>query len=257
MEFVDYLIQILTAVVILGVGVILRNLFPAYLKEKGKNLATKEDIEEITQRIEGVKHSNAKSLEEFKGDIWFQQQKISWKKEEFILKIELFKKAIEVTNKYQDQLLNHQILLSSRDIALAITEAELPLTIEGRQYYRNEYEDYRKKTADSYIACRETGREISVVAGTLSVFFPKEISELLLAVRDAGKPALNYSMKKNEIHEILLSNFQATQDLDLAKNLTGEAYDQRYRIPNKEAAHFLETIRLIVATESTPYQNRS
>jgi hypothetical protein len=33
---------------------LIKNLFPAYFSEKGKNLATKEDIEEITEKIKNV-----------------------------------------------------------------------------------------------------------------------------------------------------------------------------------------------------------
>ncbi len=39
---------------------------PSYLSQKGKNLATKEDIEEITRKVESVKSSYAKVLEEIR-----------------------------------------------------------------------------------------------------------------------------------------------------------------------------------------------
>lgn len=45
---------------------IVRHYFPGYLFEKGKNLATKEDIADITRRIEDVKHPYASLLEEQK-----------------------------------------------------------------------------------------------------------------------------------------------------------------------------------------------
>lgn len=54
----------------LGAGVaiagwgLLKHYFPAYFSEKGKNLATKEDIAEITRRIEDVKHTYALLLED-------------------------------------------------------------------------------------------------------------------------------------------------------------------------------------------------
>ena len=73
--------EILVAVFFLlaiGVGILLwRSFFPSYLSEKGKNLATKEDIAEITRQVEGVKefystrikeleHQNALVLEQLK-----------------------------------------------------------------------------------------------------------------------------------------------------------------------------------------------
>jgi hypothetical protein len=38
-----------------------------YLKKKGDNLATKEDIGEITKIVEGIKHENNLILEEVRG----------------------------------------------------------------------------------------------------------------------------------------------------------------------------------------------
>ncbi len=45
---------------------ILKYYIPSYLSEKGKNLATKEDIAEITREIEGVRVQYSMLVEEFK-----------------------------------------------------------------------------------------------------------------------------------------------------------------------------------------------
>jgi len=42
-----------------------KNYFPKYVEEKAKNLAKKEDIEEITEKIEGVKHEYEIALQKF------------------------------------------------------------------------------------------------------------------------------------------------------------------------------------------------
>jgi hypothetical protein len=47
----------------------LRKYLPTYFQEKGKNLATKEDIGEITDKIEAVKTDYARQLELFKSEI--------------------------------------------------------------------------------------------------------------------------------------------------------------------------------------------
>ena len=52
---------------VLAAGVlwlVVRSFFPSYLGEKGKNLATKEDIAGITQKVEEVKETYAKRLKE-------------------------------------------------------------------------------------------------------------------------------------------------------------------------------------------------
>lgn len=38
----------------------------SYLKEKGKNLATRQDIDDLTRRVEGIKMENAMLVERFK-----------------------------------------------------------------------------------------------------------------------------------------------------------------------------------------------
>jgi hypothetical protein len=65
MEWTDYLpIGIFQAVVTLAVWFL-----ASYIKEKGKNLATREDIQEITDKIESVKTEYAKELEGLKSQL--------------------------------------------------------------------------------------------------------------------------------------------------------------------------------------------
>lgn len=67
-----WLIIIATSIIVS----IIATLITSYLKEKGKNLATKEDIQEITKKIESIKYDYNKQLEEFK-----QEQLIRYKAE--------------------------------------------------------------------------------------------------------------------------------------------------------------------------------
>lgn len=50
----------LTLFTAIAVSLILNKFLPAYLSEKGKNAATKEDIEEITQKVENIKATLSK-----------------------------------------------------------------------------------------------------------------------------------------------------------------------------------------------------
>jgi hypothetical protein len=50
------------------IGVMLKFLLPGYLGEKGKNLATKEDIGHITDKIEAIKAQYALLVEAAKVD---------------------------------------------------------------------------------------------------------------------------------------------------------------------------------------------
>lgn len=55
--------DIITGLAGLIAGLIISRFVPSYFGAKGKNLATKEDIEGITRQIESVKHSYATQLE--------------------------------------------------------------------------------------------------------------------------------------------------------------------------------------------------
>lgn len=64
----DAAILILQILILLGLGaasLLLKSFLPKYLEEKGKNLATKEDIEEITQKVESVKAEISRSQSVF------------------------------------------------------------------------------------------------------------------------------------------------------------------------------------------------
>lgn len=53
-------------------GLFLKNYFPKYMEEKGKNLATKEDIGQITKITEEVQKDFKESFEQFSSDLKFK-----------------------------------------------------------------------------------------------------------------------------------------------------------------------------------------
>jgi hypothetical protein len=57
------------AVVGFVAGLLLKSFLPEYFKKKGENLATKEDIADITHKIETVRHEYATQLECAKADL--------------------------------------------------------------------------------------------------------------------------------------------------------------------------------------------
>jgi len=56
-------------VVLLLIGLGLKTYLPSYLKEKAKNLAKKEDIQEITNQVESIRKTHKSDIELFKGQI--------------------------------------------------------------------------------------------------------------------------------------------------------------------------------------------
>ena len=65
---IDTLVNVITVILAVGNFICLYSISrnKAYNEEKGKNLATKEDIADITNRIESVKDSYNKALESHK-----------------------------------------------------------------------------------------------------------------------------------------------------------------------------------------------
>jgi hypothetical protein len=61
--------EILLVFFLLVAHLLLKNFFPQYFNKKGENLATKEDISEITSKIEIVKHEYARLLETTRADL--------------------------------------------------------------------------------------------------------------------------------------------------------------------------------------------
>ncbi|MDX2172996.1 MAG: hypothetical protein SFY56_07750 [Bacteroidota bacterium] len=72
------IISIIVQILILIFGLYLA-FFKSYFSEKGKNLATKEDIEHITKKVESIKTEFIKETEKLKHDLQFENQlKISF-----------------------------------------------------------------------------------------------------------------------------------------------------------------------------------
>jgi hypothetical protein len=69
MSYLEAAVLVLQIVTLLTIGWLLKNYFPSYFAEKGKNLATKEDAGRITTEVERVRVVYAKDLENTKNDL--------------------------------------------------------------------------------------------------------------------------------------------------------------------------------------------
>ena len=77
-----------------GTSLILTKFLPSYMSEKAKNLATKEDIEEITKKVENIKKDNQIELSKIQEsiDIKIELEKLKSKNTELY-----FQKQLEAT----------------------------------------------------------------------------------------------------------------------------------------------------------------
>ena len=68
------IITIIQVIVFVFFYFLFKSLLPSYFSQKGKNLATKEDIEEITGKIESIKANYSLELERAKDEISYYSQ---------------------------------------------------------------------------------------------------------------------------------------------------------------------------------------
>ena len=91
---------------------LVKHFLPGYLSQKGKNLATQEDIEEITDKVESVKSGYAEVLEEIKSN---NQIKIAAIEREKSLKKEVFMEAVEALTNSLNTIANFSNLNLSEE----------------------------------------------------------------------------------------------------------------------------------------------
>lgn len=96
----DTILTILNILVIISLGItayFIKNYFPSYLKKKAENLATKEDVGEITKSVEAIKHDYSADLESLKAvigsQLYIHQTRYQ---NEFNILIDLSEKLIEL-----------------------------------------------------------------------------------------------------------------------------------------------------------------
>lgn len=90
LEIIITACQVVFIVSLCVIGLFAKKYLPSYLQQKGRNLATKEDIKEITDKIESVKTQYTKSIEELKADLSIrneQKLRILEKRNEALLKL--------------------------------------------------------------------------------------------------------------------------------------------------------------------------
>ncbi len=104
MDRVDILLHLAIAAIAVIAGWFLNNYFPSYMNKKGENLATKEDVQEITALTEEVQKEFKESFEQFTADLKFkndfiykQYSGLYCKLYAIVVQSEYVRKYIEIT----------------------------------------------------------------------------------------------------------------------------------------------------------------
>ncbi|WP_339520461.1 hypothetical protein [Pseudomonas proteolytica] len=143
------------------VALLIKNYLPSYAREKGKNLATKEDIEFITQKIESIKVEYSKQIETYKIELWEHQQRYLWAQEETKLKIDAFKKTIIDVARLINLVKKYQFYLSERELALAASGiSKAAANQELHKLYLDKYEQCAELTGKTYSEFRDVLAEM-------------------------------------------------------------------------------------------------
>jgi len=69
MSWVLFALNVLVLLGLVALGLLLKSYLPGYAREKGKNLATKEDVEEITHKIESVRSQYTSDAEKLRAEL--------------------------------------------------------------------------------------------------------------------------------------------------------------------------------------------
>jgi len=228
------------------VGLLVRIYLPGYIKEKSKNHATKEDIAEITEKIEQVKAEYAKQLELYKSGIWKTQQRHLQMQEVEKLKVESFKKAVVDVAKITDIVSIYQLHASVAEMNSAI--AQMAHDKQNEELEKVSWEMYREhqdKAAKLYSDFRGLIVELGGTFALFSVYFKPALTESLHRILTMAHGAAELKMSSAEFSERLKAEYSKGHDLNKCRQIVGQHYDTLWdvRLITAESNRFFQLMR--------------
>lgn len=133
----NIIVIIMSFLVGIILGLIIHNYLPSYMKKKGENLATKEDIGDITEKIEGVKNEYIKENEKLKAvlQVSATQQNIIRDKSREVL-LNFFEYNLELLAKYDAELENQIYSSEKLDLVKYSTEVYSLITNIEKEFHK-------------------------------------------------------------------------------------------------------------------------
>ncbi len=173
----DLIILILEVIILLAIGCLFlfRKFLFSYSSKKGENLATKEDVAEITSKIESVKLNHAKQLEEARADLSTQINNHGFR----------YEKEYEVLSELSE------LLVDVRDTCLSLRPA-----FDYKDPNKSDDEIKRERLTKYYDALRA----LYAVREKKRPFYPDEIYQ---AIREIEKESRSESIEyqHNDPHD--------------------------------------------------------
>ena len=143
-------------------GLLINSYLPKYFGKKGENLATKEDISEITNKIETVKHDYARQLESTKAELSAQLNTHGFR----------YEKEYEVLSELT------ALLVEVRDASLSLRPV-----MDFKDASKKEDEIKNERLQRLF----EAGRALYLSREKKRPFYPAEIYEAILTVENTAR----------------------------------------------------------------------
>lgn len=197
-----FIILLCQVIIFLVAGLLLKNYLPSYIEEKAKNLATKEDIQDITRMTEAVQEKFKQNFEMFSSDVRF--------KYEFYYKqySELYSKLYAII--MQSEYVRHYIKLT-QDQDISFNEApfleisKTHKTTFSFKFDKNAGTKVEQKTIDTETPISQFNKiqicDYIIENGELA---SQKLLKLAVSYRFAhsryeGNPDINYSTTESQI----------------------------------------------------------
>lgn len=106
------ILNLLTLVAIIIIVLLVRNYLQPYLKEKGKNLATKEDIEIITNKIERIRAEYVAEIEKLKAELKEESEILNKRRvlyDSIVKSLTVFSLGLQSDDKLKNQFIDDYI----------------------------------------------------------------------------------------------------------------------------------------------------
>lgn len=208
------------------IALLIKFYLPGYIKEKGKNLATKEDIAGITDQIEQVRTEYAKQLELYKDGIWQTQQRYLQMQEEAKLRVDVFKEAVVDVAKLTNLINIYQLHSSNSEMNSAIAQmAHHKGNEKVEKASWDMHLDQKEKAAKLYSDFRGLIVELGGTFALLSVYFEPALSESLHRILTMAHVAAELKMSPAEFRERLEDEYSKGHDLNVIRQIVGQHYD--------------------------------
>ena len=229
--------------------------FPSnYIKEKAKNLATKEDISKITKEIESIKTEHQKQLEIFKSQIWREQQSLIWLKENRNNQIKILTDAISTMGRFVSHVQDTSFASICSDSCLELS-AKKDLSEQSREYYRKEYEDYRKKSNELLSELDSIKYKLDELHTLSSIYFDSVTANEILEVKNLGGKLFSNVMPPRKTKHIINENYNSPQSIIEIREFIAVMHAKEchaYDFNSKIQAFYDKAYQIISASTPTP-----